>query len=223
MKACPEHREALALLALENPESVASATLSAIQQHLTQCAGCRSHLENLRATSVQVRQLPADVPEVPLPAGFHERLRARLRASASESESEAKAVPPPATRTRGTLTEWLRERWPTFPLSFNPRFAWAMACGVLVITAIIWFQRDRSKIEPGQGIVSVPPEGSPRPGDNRNPITAPDPVAALGDRPPSLMILSRALNNSFDTLDELLARQETLLAANDPPMRAMTQ
>jgi len=218
MKACPEHREALALLALENPESAASATL---QQHLAQCPGCRSHLENLRATSTQVRQLPADAPELPFPAGFHERLRARLLAS--EGESEAKAVPPPATRTRGTLTEWLRDRWPAFPLSFNPRFAWALACGVLVIAAIIWFQRDRSNVVPGQGIVSVPPKGSPSPGDNRNPITAPDPVAALSDRPPSLMLLSRALNKSFDTLDELLARQETLLAANDPPTRAMAQ
>jgi hypothetical protein len=78
-----------------------------------------------------------------------------------------------------------------------------MAVAVVVLAALIWAEREQ-----GRG--------------NRVALNRPDPPAKMASTPPpTLMALSRALNESEMALDSLLARQEHLLAANDPPTIAM--
>jgi hypothetical protein len=96
------------------------------------------------------------------------------------------------------LRVWLRE-WLSWP-----RVGYAVAFALVLLLAVI-------SIEPGSGRRDLPIK-----------LTgAPPPVRVVAPPAPTLMALSRALNESEGALDSLLARQEQLLAANDPPSMAM--
>lgn len=106
-----------------------------------------------------------------------------------------------APRRERPLAAWLHE-WITLP-----RLALAAAAAVLLFALLIRMGTEGTG--PARPIASSP--------DGASPVRIEaDPTPA-----PTLMALSRALDESIDALDALLARQESLLAANDPPITAL--
>jgi len=99
-----------------------------------------------------------------------------------------------ARRERPSFLTQLRAWWTA------PRLAIATVAAAVLLTLIL---------RPG-------PHAPPRPG----PIAVVHPPQTVAPAP-TLLALSRALNESSEALDTLLARQETLQAAADPPSRAM--
>lgn len=95
-----------------------------------------------------------------------------------------------------TFLEWLRA-WFSWP-----RVSSAAVVAMALLAALFWILPDRSFHDP------------------RVKLTGGFPVVA-SPPPPTLMALSRALQESENALDSLLARQERLLAANDPPIAAL--
>ena len=109
--------------------------------------------------------------------------------------TDAKASPARVSPTVSWLREW-------FSL---PRLAYAAAVVILLAGAVLWIDRGDAGRDQRMRISSVSSE----------------PVASTPA--PTLMVLSRALQESEAALDSLLARQEQVLAANGPPTSALAR
>jgi hypothetical protein len=193
MKPCQEYLESIALLAARSLDSVAK---EKTERHLESCRTCRDHFENLRRVCGQLERVPRDAASGEMPSNFHRRLVERVRADVEKSEPASASVP---------LLVWSRE-WLSWP-----RVAYAGAFALVLLLAVISLEPGSGTRDPRIKLTGVAPPVQ---------VVAP-PAQVVAPPAPTLMALSRALNESEGALDSLLARQEQLLAANDPPSMAM--
>jgi len=163
------------------------------EHHLESCRACRDHFENLRRVCGQLDRLPREAAAGELSSNFHRRLVERVRADVGSPEPASVSA-----LDLAPLFAWLRE-WLSWP-----RVGIPSAVAVMLVFAWILIGPGSETRDPRIKLTGVPP-----------------PVRVVAPPAPTLMALSRALQESEGALDSLLARQEQLLAANDPPSVAL--
>lgn len=153
--------------------------------------GCAGCRQHL----ARMRRLCAEVTEATheTPGPLPSRFHSRLVARVREDAAAAQR-PSLANRFR----EWFSV----------PRLSLAAAC--LIFGLVLILRPGHNGQPPQHGITAQP--GTPV--SPAQPNLGPTP-------PPTLLALSRAWSDSAEALDSLLVRQQSLLAAADPPSRAL--
>jgi hypothetical protein len=161
------------------------------EHHLESCHACRDHFENLRRVCGQLERVPPDA------AAASPELPANFHRRLVERVRADAAAPSSSPPTAESFLAWFRE-WFSWP-----RVACAGAVAIMFLAAVLWMDHQRA------------------PRDLRVVSPGTSPVMRESTPAPTLMAFSRALQESDVALDTLLARQERLLAANDPPSVAL--
>lgn len=167
MNACPEYRETILSHALGVIEAD---TARRVREHLQGCAACREFASSASALCGNVAKTAAELRVPVPPAGFHARLARRIHADAKRPQSSLVS----------RIAQW-------FTL---PRIGFAAACGVLMLTAIMLLNRDRSA----------------------SPVVNSAPLPKGDDGPLTLLAYQRAFNESFEQFDALSLRDDNRLA-----------